>query len=101
MSSKVISTRIDEASLEIIEKLIVEKGLDKAAFIKSLILGGLSNYRIQSAVEKYNRREVTLSKAAELAGISTSDIITLLPQEKAELNYTVNDLLADNNTMQE
>ena len=61
----------------------------RATLIKSLLRNGLKNLRRERAVEAFRRDEVTLSRAAELAGLTPWDFLALMDSEKLELHYDV------------
>lgn len=45
--------------------------------------------RIEKALEKYRRGSVTLLKAAELAGVSIYDMITILEERGISYRYDI------------
>ncbi|MHC4884993.1 MAG: UPF0175 family protein [Planctomycetota bacterium] len=95
MKTVPLSTRLDEAEAAEIDHFASEDGLERSAFLKQLIRKAFSEYRIKKAVERYRSGTITLSKAAELAKLSTYDLLALLPNEQLELNYNVEDLEID------
>ncbi len=56
---------------------------------------GVDQLEILAAVNAYAAREVTLSKAAEIAGISTWYFLALMPAERLELHYGVTEFEQD------
>jgi predicted HTH domain antitoxin len=63
--------------------------------IKSLLRKGMVHLRREQAVRAFRREEVTLSKAAELAGMDQWDFLALMETEKLDLHYDVADFEQD------
>lgn len=97
-ATSTVSTRLDAADLSLIQSLAELEGCDRATLIKSLLRNGLKNLRRERAVEAFRREDVTLSRAAELAGLNSWDFLALMDSEKLEMHYGVaefeEDLLA-------
>ena len=94
-ATSTVSTRLDEQELALIQSLADLEGCDRATLIKSLLRKGMAHLRREHAVRAYRGEEVTLSKAAELAGLHLWDFIALMEQEKLELHYDVADFEQD------
>jgi predicted HTH domain antitoxin len=94
-ATSTVSTRLDEQELALIQSLAELEGCDRATLIKSLLRKGMTHLRREHAVRAYREDEVTLSKAAELAGLNLWDFIALMEPEKLELHYDVADFEQD------
>ena len=70
-------------------------GLDRASMTKSLLRKGLEQLRYEEAVTDYRGERVTLSRAAEIAGISVWDFIARMKGADLELHYGVAELEED------
>ncbi len=88
-SSSTVSTRLDKQDLALIKALAELEGCDRATLIKSLLRKGMVHLRREHAIRAFRREEVTLSKAAELAGLALWDFLALMESEKLELHYDV------------
>jgi predicted HTH domain antitoxin len=95
MATKTISARVNEDEAAWIEALAEMEGCDKSTFIKSVLRRGIRALRFERAVADYSKGEITLSRAAELAGLSTWDFLALMPQERLELHYGVDEFEED------
>lgn len=95
MSTVTVSARVDEGDARLIEELAQDEGCDRSTLIKSLLRRGLSNLRLESAVRSYARGEITLSRAAEKAGLSIWDFISLMPDHNLTLNYDLGEFEDD------
>ncbi|MCB1134483.1 MAG: UPF0175 family protein [Verrucomicrobiae bacterium] len=94
-ASSTVSTRLAESEVALIQSLAELEGCDRATLIKTLLRSGLENLRRERAVEAYRREKVTLSRAAELAGLGPWDFLALMESEKLELHYDVNEFRED------
>lgn len=99
MGSITLSTRMARNEALQIDKLAADLGLDRAALLKQLIRKGLKEIQTERALDAYRRGTITLSRAAEIAGLTLRDIMLLLPEESIELNYDVRELQRDLETI--
>lgn len=90
-----LSTRLTEEESKKLDALAAELGLDRPAMLKQLIRRGYRDTRIETALNAYRRKTVTLSRAAEMAELSIREMLLCLPVESVELNYGLDDLNRD------
>ncbi len=95
MASSTVSARLDAEELKLLESLAELSGFDRSTLIKSLLRRGMKELRFEHAVEAYRKEAITLSRAAEVAGVPLWDFIALMKDENLELHYDVGDLEAD------
>ncbi len=95
MNNVTISTRVEKGEAEKIDALAGEMGLDRGALLKHLILKGDSDIQTERALRAYRQGTISLSRAAEIAGLSIRDILIRLPEESIELNYDLRELERD------
>lgn len=88
-ATSTVSTRLNQADVDLIHSLAELEGCDRATLIKTLLRNGLEHLRRDRAVEAYRREKVTLSRAAELAGLNPWEFLALMDSEKLELHYDV------------
>lgn len=81
------------------EQLCEQSGLDRAALMKRLLREGMARMRWELAVKAYAEERVSLSRAAELAGVGVRDFMARMPAERLELGYGPEDLEEDLNTL--
>ena len=89
MATTTISARVDSDEVKLLEALAEEEGCDRSALIKSLLRRGLRALRLEKALASFSAEEVTLSKAAEKAGLSIWDFMALMPDHHLNLHYDV------------
>jgi predicted HTH domain antitoxin len=89
MATTTISARVDSEEAALIEALAEEEGCDRSTLMKVLLRRGIRAHRLDKAIASYAAEEVTLSRAAEMAGISSWDFLALMPAKKLDLHYDV------------
>jgi len=63
--------------------------------MRSLLRRGMRECRLEQAAEAYRRADATLSRAAEIAGVSTWDFLARMGGEGLELHYGIEEFEAD------
>ena len=97
MKTKTISTRLDEDDLMVLDELAEFAGLDRSGMTRSLVRRGLKEMRLENALTAYSEQRVTLSRAAEMAGISTWDFLSRMAASGVVLNYDLEEFEEDMN----
>jgi len=95
MPSATISARLDLEEVKLLESLAEMSGFDRSTLIKSLLRKGMKELRLEQAIEAYRKERITLSRAAEVAGLSVWDFVAGMQEEGLELHYGVRDFDAD------
>lgn len=65
------------------------------AVLKSILRKGFAKMKLELAVEKFRSESVSLSKAAEISGLSQWDFIAQMEAAGLDLHYGPADLAAD------
>jgi len=93
MVSKVqIATRVDENIMTQIKEIEKETQADRAEVIRRLLDEGAKQYRLRKAIALLHDGKVTVSRAAEIAGVSIWDIIEVMRTKRIPIQYTADDL---------
>ncbi|MDB4459236.1 UPF0175 family protein [bacterium] len=100
MPTAIISTRLNEEEIATLDSLSELVGFDRSAVLKSIFRKGITEWRMEIAVEKYRSEQATLSRAAEIAGISQWDFIACMGKAGLELHYDPDDLENDLKALQ-
>jgi len=87
-----VAVRVSRQVSELIERISSEERVDKSTVIRKLLDLGLREWRVQRALDKYQRGEVTLLKASEMAGVTIYDMIAILEERKVPYRYDISDL---------
>jgi len=95
MSTVTLSARLAKEEAGKIDDLAADLGLDRGTLLKQLIRKGLRDIQTERVLNAYRRGNITLSRAAEIAGLTLRDILLRLPEESVELNYDIRELQRD------
>ena len=94
VNMKIISVEVDEEFAKALET-IEQPYLDRPTLIKTLLFSGLKQYRIELALRKYLEGEVSMWKAAEIAGVSLRKMNKILQEKGVEMHYSEESLKED------
>ena len=92
MKTMTLSLRMDVDEVRSLDQAAAQDGLDRASLLKRLLRRGYADYRCEVACAAYRRGEVSLSRAAEMAGIGLYDLLSRFPADNLQLNLTAEDL---------
>ncbi len=95
MRTVTISMRLPQAEVVALEKLAQELGTERPTLLKRALRRGAQDLKYERACQAYRAEEATLSRAAELAGLSLRDMILRLKADDLELSYGVEELAKD------
>jgi len=95
MGTITLSARLEKGEAEKIDALAGELGLDRGSLLKQLIRKGYTDVQTERALRAYRQGTITLSRAAETAGLSLRDMLLRLPEEGIDLNYDTRELERD------
>ena len=95
MQTVTISVRVSKTEADRWRQLAHDAGMDRATLFKQALRTGCGCALFDRACAAYRRGEVTLSRAAELAGLSLREMLLRMPQADLELQYDARDLERD------
>lgn len=95
MKTTTLSTRLPPEEVRSLDELARQRGLDRSSMVKALLRRGLRETQIETAFEAFAKEEVTLSRAAEMAGLSVRDFVARMDEHRVLLHYDVDDLEED------
>jgi predicted HTH domain antitoxin len=87
--TKTMSIRMDRDIYEFLSEITKEERSDLSKTVRDLVTRG----RLLLAIEKYREGEVSLGRAAELAGISVGQMMTVLSEFGVESRIEKEDYL--------
>ena len=94
-ASEVISARLPRERVELIEEIAREEKVDKSTILNRALEHYALEWKLRKAVESYREGAVTLSRAAEMAGVSVWEMVDILAQRKVPSQYEIEDLEED------
>ena len=95
MQTVTISMRLQKDEVGQLAEAARQSGMERPTFLKRALRRGAQDMMLEKACDAYRRGEATLSRAAELAGLTLRDMTLRLRNADLELNYTVEDLEKD------
>lgn len=99
MPTTTVSTRLEPEELKLLESLSEITGFDRSTLVKSLLRRGMKELRRDQAIEAFRREKITLSRAAELAGMELWDFLGQMDAENLELHYEAEEFESDMKTL--
>jgi predicted HTH domain antitoxin len=99
MKTVTVSARLEAEEADLLRSIARMEGCELSSLIKTVLRRGMREIRMERACTAFRKEEVTLSRAAELAGIGAWDFLALAGREKLNLHYDVDELEADLKTL--
>lgn len=87
--SSIVAARLEDSEVKEIAALVKSSDLDRAALLKKILRTGMNHFRLDLSMEKYRKREVSLGRAAEIAGVSIVEFLSKMKHYDVTLNYDV------------
>ena len=87
--TKTMSIRMDRANYDFLTEISKEERSDLSKAVRELVMRG----RVLLAVERYKKGDASLGKAAQLAGLSAGEMMTLLAEFGVESRIEKDDYL--------
>jgi predicted HTH domain antitoxin len=95
MRTRTVSVRLAKDDADRLEKAAVDMGVERSTFLKWAIKRGAGDLMLDRACDAYRRGQATLSRAAEMAGLSLRELILRMPEKDLHLAYSAEDLAED------
>jgi predicted HTH domain antitoxin len=95
MSLEAVTARLPREMLREVERLAEEMKVDRSELIRRLLGSALQEKRVEKAILAYREGNVTLWKAADMAGLSLREMMKLASEKKIPVSYTLEDLRRD------
>ncbi len=92
---ELVSFRLPEELQKELALLSKEEDRDKSEMVRELIKMGLKEKKIEKAVKLYKEGKISLSRAAEIAGVSLWRMIEIFREQKVEAQYGQRELEED------
>lgn len=83
------TVRLPKEDVEIVEQISIKIKKDKSTTVRGLIEQG----KIYFAIKEYSEGNISLGKAAEISGLSISEIMNIFSKFGVKSNMDVNDYL--------
>jgi predicted HTH domain antitoxin len=99
MKTSTLSTRVSEQENEDLDFLSRVSGLDRANLMKLFLRNGMKQMKMDLAVSAYAEERASLSRAAEMAGISLQEFLARMPENRLEMTYDTQEFEEDVRTL--
>lgn len=87
-----IAARVDEDLLAQIKEIEKETRVDRSEVVRRLLDEGVKQYQLKKAIKMLRDERVTVSRAAEIAGISIWDMLEVMHAKRIPIPYKAEDL---------
>ena len=94
-ATEVVSARLPKVIVKIIEEIAREEKVDKSTILNRALDHYIREWKLRKAIESYREGLITLSRAAEIAGVSIWEMIDILAERKIQSQYDIEDLEED------
>ena len=95
MATVTISMRMEKHEVGKLADAARRSGMERPAFLKQALRRGARELMLEGACQAYRRGEATLSRAAEMAGLSLREMLHRMHDAGLEFNVTPEDLDKD------
>jgi len=95
MKTATVSLRLPKSEIQRLASAATLGGLDRSAFLKHALRRGARDLMLEQAGDAYRRGAATLSRAAEMAGLTLRDFMARMRSANVELTYSLDDLAKD------
>jgi predicted HTH domain antitoxin len=95
-----VTTRLSEDEVSKLDWLARFQHTNRSQILRKVIDEGLEEELIEQALQLYQRGEISLWKAAELAGKSLSSMMDEAHRRKIPHQYSIDDFLQDIDTLE-
>lgn len=92
---KTVTTRLPEEDAAALAELEEELSADRSEVLRRLIRQGLEDWKREKALGQLEAHATTIRKAAELAGVSYVEMLSLAREAGVDIGYTSDDLERD------
>ncbi len=79
-----IATRVDKNVEISISDIMKAEGLDKSSTLRKILKKGISQWRLERAIDALRSKKATISKAAEMAGVSLYEMVDAVREKKID-----------------
>lgn len=91
----VITTRVPDDVAKDIDFFTKLEKLDRSTLTRRLLVESIEEHKIDYALKRYKNKEISLWKAARIANIPLSRMLSVLKQKGIHFNYLEKDLEDD------
>ncbi len=90
-----ISVRLPNENIREIEIISKEEKRKKSEIIREIMYKGIMEKKLEIALKKFQNKEATASKAAQIAGLPLTLFLDILQKKGFNFHYNLEDLRED------
>lgn len=90
--AKSVGIRMSKDLIRKLDRLASKEKLDRSTITRKLLKEGYKEYLKKKAADRYKKGKVTISKAAEEAGITVWEMEKFLVEQGYKSSYSIKDL---------
>lgn len=90
-----VTTRVDDDTAKEIEFFAKKEKMDKSTITRRLLTRALEEERLDYALDRYKKGEITLGKAAEIAKKDLREMMVIAAKRSIPFQYSTKELKED------
>ncbi len=90
-----LGIRLDKEIVEELNRIADEEHVDRTTVIRKLISSAIENYKKSVILRRYEKGKISISKAAQDAGLTVEEIEEYMIREGYKSKYSTKDLLRE------
>lgn len=90
-----IASRVPPDLVADLQRIEEAEHVDRSTAVRRLLYSAVREWKLEHATKLYRENRVTLSRAAEEAGVSVREMIEYLRQRKVPMQYDLEDFEQD------
>ncbi|MHA1377840.1 MAG: UPF0175 family protein [Candidatus Helarchaeota archaeon] len=94
-----VTSRLPDDMVKDIAEIAKIESLDKSSVVRRLLNNAIAIWKLEYSLELYRKGQISLGKAAELSKLSIWEFLEKLSERKIPLNYSLEDLQNDLETV--
>jgi len=92
-----VSVRLDKETIRLLDEVVDEEKSERSEIIRRLLHRALREWRVDRAVQLLREGKISVGRAAEVAGITVSEMLELATEQGVTVGYSLEDLERDLN----
>jgi len=95
LAKEVVSARLPPERVEELEEIAREEKIDRSTVMDRALEEYVKGWKLRKALNQYAEMEVTLPRAAEIAGLSIWEMMGEIAERGIQAQYSLDDLEED------
>lgn len=87
-----VSVRLDEDLVREVDELAAMENIDRSQLLRYVFKQGLEQHRLELAITRYAQGELSVSEAADLAGVAVGEFMDKLVERGIQADLSITEL---------